>query len=153
MIDGIEGGTPCRGIRTGAWGLALTALLGLGLLAGCQTQDDVSGSAGMLRPLEIGGHVWGDRNQSGQQEAEEESLPGFKVELWRDIDGDGTCDERVEDTVSDAAGDYTFSVTTEGAYCVGAVDPAKGEPIDASVLTPSFNVSAGEVHTENLGLN
>lgn len=153
MIDGIVSGTPSRGLRVGTWSLTLTALLGLGLLAGCQTGDDVSGSAGMLRPLEIGGHVWGDRNQSGQQEAEEESLPDYRVELWRDIDNDGICDELVETTNSDMDGDYSFTVQAEGAYCVGAVDPAKGEPVDASLLTPSFDVSVDEGHTENIGLN
>jgi uncharacterized repeat protein (TIGR01451 family) len=63
-------------------------------------------------PLEIGNRVWEDLDLNGRQDPNEVKLVGVTLQLWMDIDNDGTVDMLVGETTTDANGEYYFNEGT-----------------------------------------
>ncbi len=70
----------------------------------------------------IGDTVWIDSNGNGDQDDGEEGIPGVKVTLMGDTDGDDNFDINI-DTTTDASGLYSFDNLAAGFYKV-TIDPA-----------------------------
>ena len=73
------------------------------------------------RTSSIGGRVWDDLNQDGQQNAGEPGIEGVLVEL---VDPDSGA---LESTTTDAGGNYQFDALLTGSFEVG-VDPTTIPP-------------------------
>jgi hypothetical protein len=65
----------------------------------------------------ISGSVWNDRNFNQVIGAGEPYLPSIEVELWVDLNGDGTY-SKIATTTTDASGNYSFSALPYGDYRV-----------------------------------
>jgi LPXTG-motif cell wall-anchored protein len=72
--------------------------------------------------VEIGDWVWEDLNKNGRQDAGEPAIPGVTVELYK-VEGDDLV--LVDTTVTDADGEYTFTIDYEdyGNYAIKVVVP------------------------------
>ena len=129
--------------------MTLTLLAGLSVaaLSACTGGEDLSGTAGMMRPRSIGGIVTqhpmgGDARAPGGGNTEVPA-PASRVELWKDSDGDGSCDESVDTREADSEGRYEFEEVEEGRYCVGAVAASDlAAVLDFTDLSESFEISA-----------
>ncbi|MEL7239251.1 MAG: SdrD B-like domain-containing protein, partial [Planctomycetota bacterium] len=109
----------------------------------------------------IGDSVFIDRDRDGQQDAGEPGLPGVTVNLWIDNDADGTPDEIVATTTSDANGNYLFGdVDSRLTYFVQFVatpglpfttpnvgdDATDSDADPATGITPAITVVPGETN-------
>jgi cell division septation protein DedD len=80
--------------------------------------------------IEIGDTVWDDFNQNGQQDDGEPGVPGITVQLWN-----STRTGVVQETQTDALGNYTLTAYTPGLYWVRVVLPAVGDRFTAQDVT------------------
>jgi hypothetical protein len=80
--------------------------------------------AGLLEPVALGNLVWYDLNGDGDADSGEPGVSGVTVELYRDVDGDGTCEPGGDDgsaiasETTDSNGHYEFLTLTAADYCV-----------------------------------
>ena len=81
-----------------------------------------------VRAAEVGDRVFEDKDANGIQDAGDLGIAGARIELVRDINGDGDFDDANEVLAAgttDASGDYSFKGLTPGAdYQVRFVQPA-----------------------------
>jgi uncharacterized repeat protein (TIGR01451 family) len=66
----------------------------------------------------IGDRVWVDANANGIQDPGEPGIPGVRLRLYADANGDGNYNSQVGSVLTDAAGGYVFSGLNPGAYVV-----------------------------------
>ena len=65
----------------------------------------------------LGDYVWFDNNNNGlQDDGPDAGLSGVVVELYVDLDGDGTAETLLDTTITDADGLYLFENLTAGTY-------------------------------------
>jgi SdrD B-like domain/Domain of unknown function DUF11 len=85
-------------------------------------------------PLEIGDYVWIDTDGDGQQDADENPIPGATVRLY---DAGGTL---VATTTTDATGRWYFPADPNTSYTVRLDNPADyapGGPLEGLILSPA----------------
>lgn len=72
----------------------------------------------------IGSVVWNDLDADGIQDAAEPGIPGVRVELWRDVNGNSAdgAESRIGWTITDTNGHYYFSGQAPGVYQVQIPD-------------------------------
>ena len=79
---------------------------------------------GFFEPLAVGNLVWYDLNGDGDHDSGEPTVQNVSVELYRDVDGDGTCEPGADDgaalatDTTDANGRYEFLSLSPGSYCI-----------------------------------
>ena len=84
----------------------------------------------------LGDYVWFDNNNNGlQDDGPDAGLSGVVVELYVDLDGDGTAETLLDTTITDADGLYTFEHLVAGTYEVRVV----GNTLPGG-LTPTFDL-------------
>ena len=103
----------------------------------------------------IGNRVWNDINGNGVQEVGESGIQNVTVILYNDHDADGTYDNIVSTTTTDASGFYIFDDITPNAYVLKIEDttlPANvsttptGDPDkDANNISEPMMVAPGDV--------
>ncbi len=104
--------------------------------------DELNGNMtvdfGFIPQMSLGSTVFYDPNDNGIQDTSnplEDGIEGVTVNLYLDADGDGMLTGAeltpVETTVTDAEGDYLFTMLPEGDYIVG-VDPTGGAPVSST---------------------
>ncbi|MCB9020074.1 MAG: hypothetical protein H6546_07070 [Chitinophagales bacterium] len=117
-------------------------------------ENDPSWDAGLVLSsgieVRLGDYVWLDTNSDGVQDAGENGIGGVVVNLYRDIDGNGSIDAGVEDvspylsTATNTSGYYIFDHLPEGGYVVEFVNPDSAlytltiEDVDENVGTPTY---------------
>lgn len=105
-------------------------------------------------PIEIGNRVWRDDNGNGLQDPGETSLAGLTVQLWADLDNNGSYETQVGTATTDANGEYYFGGT-------GNTNMLNGAPGSASFSTriaqssddAEQTVSTGTVNITSSTLN
>ncbi len=60
-------------------------------------------------PIEVGNRVWLDTDADGVQDAGENGISGVAVQLWGDLDGNGSFETQVGAATTDAQGQYRFA--------------------------------------------
>ncbi|MBK9106237.1 MAG: HYR domain-containing protein [Saprospiraceae bacterium] len=80
---------------------------------------------GFVIEVTVGGNVWFDIDNDGQQPGTESTVAGVPVHLYLDTNVDGIPDGRAIATqLTDANGDYYFDGLVEGKYIIGIDPPA-----------------------------
>ncbi len=96
----------------------------------------------------IGSQVFSDANANGIQDASEPGIPGVRVELWRDVDGDAGngAEVRIGWTITDSRGLYYFSGQLPGVYQVKipASNFTDGLPLSGSGFSSPVTSSADD---------
>jgi fimbrial isopeptide formation D2 family protein/uncharacterized repeat protein (TIGR01451 family) len=95
----------------------------------------------------IGNYVWYDANQDGNQDANEMSIAGVRVDLEGDLDGDGTYEFTATD-ITDANGSYLFENLPFVNYTV-TVDQAT---LPFALTTPTWDRDGTLDHTTGVTL-
>ena len=90
----------------------------------------------------IGDTIWLDTNGNGTQDPGEEGLPGIKVTLEADIDGDGV-KEFVREQVTDDTGFYLFGMLPAGDFKI---------TVDSSTLPAGVDVNTFDVDGNKDGM-
>ncbi len=80
---------------------------------------------------DVAGTVWFDYNGDGNNDANEPGVPGVNVQLQIDIDGDGTIDQTLTQTVAND-GTYAWTNLPAGSFTVTVLTPPSG-------ATPTFD--------------
>ncbi|MBP2475567.1 phosphatidate phosphatase APP1 [Crossiella equi] len=76
-------------------------------------REDLTVDAGLVAPVnQLGDYVWVDTNKNGQQDTNEQPVPGVKAVLQT---ADGT---KVAETTTDEQGKYLFTDLPDGSYQV-----------------------------------
>jgi len=86
-------------------------------------------------PINVGNFVWDDLDADGRQDAGEPGLAGITVQLWN-----GAKNQLIQQTVTNANGNYTLVAPTPGDYRVRVVLPAIGDQ-----FTIKDNAAAGDL--------
>jgi uncharacterized repeat protein (TIGR01451 family) len=112
-------------------------------------EDDHDRSQVDIPAMSVGGRLWLDRNDSGALDAGEPGLPGVKIQLHRDADGDGSIAGAEATTPfatawSDGAGDYSFTRLAPGSYAVVVPTPPAGYPRNSSQPAVSDDTVDGD---------
>ncbi len=96
-------------------------------------------------PSELGDRVWFDADADGLQDASEPGIPGVEIELWADVNGDGTPDTLHATTTTDAQGNYLFESLVGGDYIVriSASETDAGGTLASLTVSPA-NIGAAE---------
>ncbi|MBC6994233.1 DUF11 domain-containing protein, partial [Lewinella lacunae] len=85
-------------------------------------QSDENGNMtidfGFVPVNSVGSSVFYDVNNNGIQEGTEQGIPGTTVQLFADLDGDGTPETLVGETTTDEDGIYFFDNLPDGTYTV-----------------------------------
>lgn len=114
----------------------------------------------------LGNEVWNDVDNDGLVDADEAPIPGVKVVLFTDEDGDGAPDDRNDDGVitdddavatdiTDDQGLYLFEGLSAGGYIVGisAENWAPGGPLTAMVSsTPTSEDPDDDIDQDDNGM-
>jgi hypothetical protein len=102
----------------------------------------------------ISGQVRFDIDDDGDLSDPDPGIPGVKIELWTDPNGDGNPNDgmMVAMTTTDGSGNYKFNNVAPGTYVVVEIDPAAFDSTGDSVgpndnrvpvvLPPEGNVTA-----------
>jgi len=71
-----------------------------------------------VHPASLGDYVWNDRNANGIQDDGETGINGATVNLWRDLNGNGSFDGGLELLATTTTGDNlsTTSIVEKGYY-------------------------------------
>ncbi len=99
-------------------------------------------------PGEIRGVKFNDDDRSGTQGADEPGMPG--VVIYIDADDDGVLDSTEVSTITDVAGNYSFTINEPGDYVVREIIPAGFEQ-----TTPGgdgahrISIGPGDISTGN----
>jgi len=119
------------------------------------TEDNLDQDFGFLAAGfgSIGDTVWCDINTDGiqQPECSEVGIPGVAVQLYADLDGDGTY-VLVRTATTDADGHYLFSALPSGNYRVVVDADSEALPVNglgekAHPTTPTiYNITLGETN-------
>ncbi len=80
---------------------------------------------GFVIEVTVGGNVWFDVDNDGQQPGTESTVAGVQVNLYLDTNVDGIPDgPAIATQLTDGNGDYYFDGLTEGKYIIGIDPPA-----------------------------
>ncbi len=90
-----------------------------------ETNGDMTVDFGFVPNQSIGSTVFYDLDQDGSQDPSEGGVSGVTVTLLADTDGDGTIDDVVSTTTTDASGNYNFPGLAPGAFIVQVTPPAQ----------------------------
>lgn len=74
---------------------------------------------------DVAGTIWFDYDGDGINDADEPGIPGIDVQLEIDIDGDGTVDQTLTQTVADD-GTYAWTNLPAGSFTVTVLTPPSG---------------------------
>jgi protocatechuate 3,4-dioxygenase beta subunit len=85
-------------------------------------------------PINVGNFVWHDLDGDGRQDAGEPGLAGIAVQLWN-----GTKTQMIQQTFTNANGNYTLVAPTPGDYRVRVVLPAINDQ-----FAPKDHAAAGD---------
>ncbi|MFK8162084.1 MAG: SdrD B-like domain-containing protein, partial [Lewinella sp.] len=110
--------------------------------------DELNGNMtvdfGFVPTNSVGSTVFFDMNNDGMQEGDSEvGISGLTIQLYADLDGDGTAETLVDETMTNAIGDYFFGNLPNGDYQVvipGAPGAANvpSTPVDATDMDPAL---------------
>ncbi|MES2736436.1 MAG: SdrD B-like domain-containing protein [Verrucomicrobiota bacterium] len=102
--------------------------------------------------VSVGSLVWNDLNANGRRDAGERGIPGVRVELWRDLDGETAngAEFRMGWTFTDERGVYYFSGQTPGRYQlkIPALNFGQGLPLAGSGFSSPIT-SINDDQTDN----
>ncbi len=115
------------------------------------------GQAKKLFPFSnFGNRIWNDLNRNGLDDYDEPGIPGVKVLLWGDSNGDGLPDSQAFGgaTTTDEDGKYFFTGLEPGNYVAFAwflenYDP--GGPLENLIPTPIFSDPNNDINGDNNG--
>lgn len=102
----------------------------------------------------IGDTVFADANGNGVQDPGELGIPNITVKLWQDTNNNGIIDEGdilIDETVTDALGNYTFTGLPAEAYIVAVdeTDPDMPAGYEATTLNPlPVILGTGEIYND-----
>ena len=85
-------------------------------------------------PINVGNFVWHDLDGDGRQDAGEPGLAGIMVQLWN-----GAKTQLIDQTVTNANGNYTLVAPTPGDYRMRVVLPSASDQ-----FSPKDNAAAGD---------
>ena len=85
-------------------------------------------------PINVGNFVWNDLDGDGRQDAGEPGLGGVVVQLWN-----STKTNLIDQTTTNANGNYALTAPTPGDYRVRVVLPVAGDQ-----FSPKDNAAAGD---------
>ncbi|OAN45081.1 hypothetical protein A6A03_02690 [Chloroflexus islandicus] len=87
---------------------------------GATNNNDLTWDLGLYPRLTLGNLVWYDSNDNGVVDSGENGIPGVRVELYRDSNGNSQPDtgEFVTFTTTDPSGNYLFTGLEQGDYIV-----------------------------------
>ncbi len=111
-------------------------------LPGGDANGDMTVDFGFV-PLSLGSTVFFDANDNGQQDAGENGIGGVRLELYRAGQTPGV-DVPLQNTVTDAAGNYLFNGLEPGDYVVYIPVPPAAAPMASSVVDPADNQEDGD---------
>ncbi|WP_322510765.1 SdrD B-like domain-containing protein, partial [Chloroflexus sp.] len=97
-----------------------TTLRTANITLGVNNNNDLRWDLGLYPRLTLGNLVWYDSNDNGVVDGGESGIPGVRVELFRDSNGNGQPDaaEFVTFTTTNATGNYLFTGLEQGDYIV-----------------------------------
>ncbi|MFN7564503.1 MAG: SdrD B-like domain-containing protein [Prosthecobacter sp.] len=102
--------------------------------------------APLANAVAIGSLVWNDLDADGIQDADENGIPGVKVELWRDVNGNSAdgAEVLIGWTFTASNGFYYFSGQAPGVYQVRvpATNFSSGQPLAGSGNSSPVTVNA-----------
>ncbi len=90
-------------------------------------------------PVELGNRVWHDQDHDGVQDAGEPALPGIAVQLWGDLDGNGSHETLLGTALTEADGSYYFGGPTGRNLLPGrSLTPGLAVEIRISLTDPAL---------------